>query len=567
MKGVQTLLAISLSFVSINANNKATTRATQPPFYSVSGNWAAQTLKQLTLEQKIGQLFMVTVIIDQEANAALVAQKGKIYRTDLAYAQQLIQEYHIGGIIFLGLGNTKQQAQTTQELQALSPIPLLIGLDCEWGLSMRLLDAPKFPKNMALGALTNNAIIYQMAREIAQQCKQLGVHINFAPVVDVNNNPNNSIINDRSFGCNKEAVATKAIAYMRGLQDCGVLACAKHFPGHGDTTVDSHKDLPIITHSQERIQDIELYPFQKIIQAGVASVMMAHLSIPALEPATNTPSSMSHTIVTDLLKQRMTFSGLCITDGLDMQGVHKHHKPGNIELHALLAGNDILLCPTDVPKAVELIKQAIKDGLITEEEINKRVHKILRAKEWALNNAQKNKTEHSPTTNAHNIKKQIYEQAITIAQNKSKLIQITQSSMETLAYVRISTTDACNAFEKTAQLTCARYHLHTQATNVQINDLLHELTNKNTIVVTLHDMQRSPSTRFGITDSTLQFLQSLHAAHKKIILIIFGNAYSVKLFENYADTIIVAYDEEPEAQDAAARVLTGSLHTTGTMPI
>lgn len=566
MQHTRALLLSSLSFVSICANAPTTPLTQQPPFYSADCQWATQTLNQLTLEQKIGQLFIVTVIIDQEANAALVAQKGNVYRTDLQYAQQLIREYHVGGVIFLGESEPLKQMGTTIELQKQSAIPLLIGQDCE-GRGIHLTNILKFPHNMTLGALDDDHLVYEVGKHVAHQHKQVGVNILFAPVIDVNNNPNNPIINDRAFGCNKENVAQKGIAFMRGLHDGGVLSCAKHFPGHGDTTIDSHENLPIIEHSQTRIYEIELYPFKKLIEAGVASIMMAHLSIPSLEPAAHIPSSISHTIITKILKEDLSFNGLCITDALDMQGILINRTPGDIELQALLAGNDILLCPTNVPKAVALIKQAVSNGLISEAEINKRVYKILLAKKWALENAQKNKTADLSNTHAHNIKKQIYEQAVTIAHDTLNLIPITLSNTETLAYVRVSAIDRPGEFEKTARLACKRYHLPREATEAQKNSLLHELTYHNTVVVTVHDMQRSPRVNFGIAESTIHFLKELHAAHKKIILVVFGNAYSVRFFQEHADTIIVAYDEEPEAQDAAARVLTGKLQATGKIPV
>lgn len=558
---------IWLLLLSLCSCAQTNTQATQPPFSSVPGHWATQTLNQLTLEQKIGQLFMVTVIIDQGANAALVAQKETIYRTDLEYAEQLIKEHHVGGVIFLGESNPAQQMQVTQDLQHTSSVPLLIGQDCE-GTGIHVTHILKFPHNMALGALTDNTLVYEVGKQVAYQHKQVGVNILFAPVVDVNNNPNNPIINDRSFGSDKENVAQKGIAYMRGLHDAGILSCAKHFPGHGDTTVDSHENLPYIKHSLTRMHDIELYPFCKLIEAGVSSVMMAHLAIPALESKRDTPASVSQTIITNILKGQFGFDGLCITDALDMQGILINRNPGEIELHAIMAGNDILLCPTNVPKAISLIKQAIQDGIISEEDINKKVHKILLAKEWALHNASHNRTQeeldlHSPI--AQKIKKQIYEQAVTIAQQKSNALPL--KSSQCVAHVRISTSDVCTEFEKTAQLTGERFHLSRNATDTEQTILLNKLTHQNTIVVTLHDMQRSPRINFGITDETIQLIKKLHAAHKNTMVILFGNAYSVRFFKEYADTILVAYDEEPEAQEAAARVLTGSLKATGTMPI
>ncbi len=350
--------------------------------FPTSGQWARKILEGLTLDQKIGQLFMVAAIIDQKSNDVLM--QNAPYNMDPDHIELCIKKYHVGGMIFHGTCTPEKQMAATNYYQSLSSIPLLIGQDLEWGLTMRLRNTLRFPYNVELGKLKNNELIYKMGKEIGKQCKQLGVHMNFAPVVDVNNNPNNPVIGKRSFGDDPENVAQKGIAFMRGLQDVGIIACAKHFPGHGDTDMDSHFDLPKIPHARERLDAIELYPFRKMIEAGVQSVMLAHLEIPALDATKHLPSSLSYAITTKLLQHELGFQGLVITDGLGMQGVLKHHKPGELELKALLAGHDILLCPMDVPKAVELIKLAIADGRFSEQKLDRRVYKILLAKEWAF---------------------------------------------------------------------------------------------------------------------------------------------------------------------------------------
>jgi len=291
----------------------------------------------------------------------------------------------VGGVIFLGKGTLEKQFNLTKEFQQLSAIPLLICMDFEWGLTMRVSDAMKFPRNNILGFLPpeHDNLIYQMGYEIGKQCKALGVHVNLAPVVDVNNNPNNPVINTRSFGSDKELVAYKSILYMKGLQDAGIIACAKHFPGHGDTDADSHYDLPYLSHLKERLHDVELFPFARMIDEGVMAIMSAHLEVPSLEKAIHLPASLSYSILTTLLKQEMGFEGLIITDGLGMVGVTKYHELGELELKALQAGNDLLLCPVDVPTAVKAIKKAILDGRYSEQELDKHVFKVLKAKAWA----------------------------------------------------------------------------------------------------------------------------------------------------------------------------------------
>lgn len=338
------------------------------------------TTSSLTLDQKIGQLFMVAAVADEEIAKDFLHKKT--YRMDQEYIEQLIAQYHIGGIIYLGKSNLAQQKQRTQHFQNISPIPLLIGQDLEPGRVgiSRLDEMRNFDNNQTLGLINDTEQTYKSGIEIGQLCNELGVHINFAPVADVNNNPDNPVINNRSFGDNPELVTKHAIAFAQGLHDAGIIACAKHFPGHGDTNVDSHYDLPLIPHDKKRLHQIELYPFKKIIAANIPAIMVGHLEVPAFEDRKKLPSSLSKKIVTDLLQKELGFNGLVITDSLHMYGVTKYFNPGEYELYGLLAGNDILLCPFDVPAAVAAIKQAIADNLITEQEIDTHVEKILNVK-------------------------------------------------------------------------------------------------------------------------------------------------------------------------------------------
>lgn len=338
-------------------------------------------MSNLTLDQKIGQLFMVAAVADEQVAQDFLSKKS--YRLDKEYIEHLIAHYHIGGIIYLGKSDYEKQIARTKQFQELSRIPLLIGQDLEPGRvgAARLSVFFNFPNNQQLANLDDLDSTYQVALVIGQLCNQLGVHINFAPVADVNNNPNNPVINDRSFGDTPELVAKHSIEFARGLHDQAIVACAKHFPGHGDTNVDSHYDLPLIPHDKERLHAIELAPFKKLIAAGIPAIMIAHLEVPALEDEKNIPSSVSKKIVTDLLRKELNFQGLIITDALDMNAITKLYSNGQAELQALRAGNDILLCPIDVPAATAAIKQAVENGEITEQEIDAHVKKILAIKE------------------------------------------------------------------------------------------------------------------------------------------------------------------------------------------
>lgn len=344
----------------------------------ISFSSSAIEINQLSLDEKIGQLFMVAAVSDEELNKEFMAVS--CYSMSKEYVAQLIQQYHIGGIIFLGRGTKQKQIECTQYFQSLSKIPLLIGQDCEPGLiERRIIDSVEVPWAQEIGK-RDDETVYEYAQKIADQAHELGVHLIFAPVVDINTNPDNPVIGKRAFGCTKEVVVQKALAFMHGLQDAGIIACAKHFPGHGDTSTDSHETLPYIMHTYERINEIELYPFKKLIEAGVQAVMLAHLVIDALD-SEKTPTSLSRPVITDLLKNELGFSGLVITDGLGMKALTSHYTHGEIAVKALQAGADLLLCPVDVPAATQAIKQALASGDLSEQELDEHVAKIVAAKQ------------------------------------------------------------------------------------------------------------------------------------------------------------------------------------------
>ena len=337
-------------------------------FLDQSSLWADSVLLELSNEEKIAQLFMIVAY----------SNKGDSHKQEIA---NLIKKYNVGGVMFLQ-GGPVRQARLTNYFQTQSKTPLMIAIDAEWGVSMRLDSVVRFPWQMTLGAIKDPNLVYQMGVAIANQCKSLGIHINFAPVVDVNSNPNNPIINNRSFGEDPYKVAKLGIAYMKGMQDNNVLACAKHFPGHGDTDKDSHKTLPLVSHSRDRLNNMELIPFKQLIDHGLGSIMVAHLNIPSLDNQKDLPTSLSYNVVTGLLRQDLGFTGLSITDALNMKGVSEAYSPGLVDLKALLAGNDILLFSSDVAKAIEEIKNAIEDNQITQKEIDDRCKKVLMAKKW-----------------------------------------------------------------------------------------------------------------------------------------------------------------------------------------
>lgn len=390
--------------------------------------WVDSVFHALTFEERLGQLFMV----------AAYSNKDQRHVDEIS---ALIQKENLGGLIFFQ-GGPNRQARLTNLYQAQSKIPLIIAMDAEWGIGMRLDSTLNFPKAMTLGAIQDPNLVKEMGAEIARQFRVLGMHVNFAPVVDVNSNPDNPVIGYRAFGEDKMRVTRQAIAYMKGLQENGIMANAKHFPGHGDTENDSHFTLPLIQHPEKRIWDIDLYPYQELFKEDLKSVMVAHLNVPSLDQGTNLPTSLSKPIVTDLLQHKMNFQGLIFTDALNMNGVAIKDKPGEVDLQALLAGNDVLMYSENVPKAKELILEAVQQGLITEAEINRRVKKVLKAKYWAglhsyspIDTYQITKKLTTETTTE--VIEKLYGEAITVASNKNDLLPLGHLDLKKIASLSI----------------------------------------------------------------------------------------------------------------------------------
>lgn len=551
-------------------------------FFSADLNNAPITVANLTLDQKIGQLFLASCIIDQTENAALVAAKN--YQTDVQMVKKLIEKYEIGGVVYLGLGTPAQQIETTKLFAQTSKFPLFFAQDFERGLSQRLYNTLRLPFNMTLGALNDDQLLYAMGAEIARQCKIMGVHINLAPVCDTNNNEKNPIINDRSFGDDPANVARKAIAYMHGLQDNGIIACAKHFPGHGDVTKDSHEELPKVPHGRLRLDAIELHPFVKIIEAGVKMIMSAFLEVPALEPETKRPAALSHSIVTKLLKEELGFGGLVITDGLDMKGVTNFSDAGDIALQALLAGNDLLICSKDIAKSIKSIKEAIMNGTFAQDELDKRVAKILRAKQWAFEQHKKDSQNFGNlaalfTPSAHTLKQQLFSQAVTLAQDPHHAMP--GKNHQPIILITFSHNKEQSVFAETLRqyVPIKEFILDSYVSTDEIKSVLQSIENNHLVIVSLLHMERLGSLHFdaktsekklvndfGITPQTIDSLNALRQSGKKIIIVVFGNPYSLKFFDK-SDTFLVAYENDPDAQKAAAQILTGNLTPQGRLPV
>ena len=530
-----------------------------------------ELLQSMTLREKIGQLFMVaaTSIFYAPDDPLFSTQRDSPYNIDPEYIKRLIRDYHIGGLIFLFKSEPDLQIAALHMYQQEAKFPLLIGQDLEWGLSQSLDHDPskvtRYPHLMTLGALSkdNEHLIYDLGYEIGKQCAQIGVHINFAPVADVNNNPANPVIHDRSFGDDPVRVARLATLYMCGLQDAGIIACAKHFPGHGDVSVDSHEELPRLDHTRKRLDAIELLPFKALIDAGIGAVMNAHLHIPAFDARENRPSSMSYRVVTRLLKEELHFQGLAITDGLGMKAITNHYKPGELELEAFLAGNDILLCPLDVPRAVQLIEQAIQDGRVSEKELDRRVLKILKAKEWAFAQQRQHITQ-DPLAflirpEACPLQEELYRKTITIARNNLDK-PFSPALIEQSSIIQIG--GAKNEYVPS--------HIKTSAalTNDEVNACLAHAFDHKTVIMLLNGMNKFAHKNFGISPNLQPLLSQLKERGKQIIIVVFGSPYSISYFDD-ADAIILAYayKETPALWKGVRDVLLGTMKAEGILPV
>ncbi|NQY68336.1 MAG: serine hydrolase [Flavobacteriales bacterium] len=531
-----------------------------PPFNCCENAWADSVFESLSDEERLGQLFMI----------AAYSNKGDKHVSQI---NKLIKDYHLGGLIFFQ-GGPSRQAKLTNEYQAKSNVPLMISMDAEWGLGMRLDSTVSYPRQMTMGAIQDNGSIYEMGKKVAEQCKRIGVHVNLAPVIDVNNNPNNPVINSRSFGEDKHNVSEKGIAYMKGLQDEKVLAVAKHFPGHGDTDTDSHKALPIIKHDRARLDSIEIYPFKELMKQGLSSVMVAHLFIPALDNRKNVASTLSEPIITGLLRDTLGFKGLIFTDALNMRGVTNFYKPGLVDVEALKAGNDILLFSEDVPTAFKEIKKAIKKGILTQEDINERCKRILYAKQWVgLDHYKpiKMKGIYEDLNGSDDvmIKRKLIEDAITLLKNNNNILPL-----QRLDTLKIAALSIGSKSETVFQKTMGKY---TQIDNFNIprifteeaaDEMMKKLNGYNLVIVGVHNTNNSPSRKFGITPQTLVLMERISRGHE-IIVDIFANAYSLKSFRNLPSksSLIMSYEEGSENQDVSGQIIFGGIKANGRLPV
>ncbi|MEY4432061.1 MAG: hypothetical protein RLZZ44_191 [Bacteroidota bacterium] len=516
-------------------------------------HWVDSIYAQMTLEEKVGQLFMVAAYSNKDTTHTNAIEK-------------LIRNQKIGGVIFFQ-GGPLRQANLTNRYQSKSKIPLFVGIDAEWGLSMRLDSTYRYPWNMTLGAIKDLKLIEKVGEMMGKESKRMGVHFNFAPVLDINTNPKNPIIGNRSFGENKLNVTEKAIALMNGVQSQGIFSTGKHFPGHGDTAIDSHLGLPIVTSSREHLGVVELYPYKRMIDEGLVSVMVGHLDVPSLEFRQNFPSSISYNVVTNLLQKELEFDGLIFTDALNMKGISKYRKPGELELDALLAGNDILLFPENVPLAAETITKAYEANTLTEERLALSVKKILKYKfkagldqykSIAISNLIR---DINPIENEA-LQYQLYENATTVLKNQTEVLPIKDLTKSKVAYVKLGD-DTNTSFLTTLK----KYADVTEVSAPSIDSLNVKLKEFTTVIVGYHKADK-PWKSNDFSANELIWLQEI-ARNNKVIVDVFAKPYTLLPIVNFTEIegLIVSYQNNDVAQQVGAELIFGAIDAKGKLPV
>lgn len=537
------------------------------PFSLNAHSWAENTLAQMTLKEKVSQLFMPAVYTSgpQENVKDILEQ---------------LDHYPVGGILFMQ-GTIECQQKAVCLLQQQSKIPLLCGQDAEWGLSMRLEDALRFPRNLTLGAIQNNNLIFELGQEIAHQCQGVGLHINFAPVVDINNNPDNPVINDRSFGENPHIVSLKSSLWVEGLQQENVLACAKHFPGHGDTTLDSHLTLPVLNKTIEHLKSLEWVPFQAILKSNIACIMTGHLYFPLISQM---PASLCKLTISDLLRKQLGFQGLVFTDALNMKAITDDHPEGESEVLALLAGNDMLLFPRDYKTSIEAIISAVQTQRIDPKILDEHVLKILQTKEKLhLHQDRSFKKTDLFSFKAQNLKKRLYQEAITAIEWTKNAIPLPKNHR--IAFVQVGhdvsmkealerarteynhSTDTAKpplfiALNSERQMDY--FFLSKKCSDKELQKLQEELQKYSEIVFGFYEMHKFAKSNFGLSHSSLELLKSLN--DKSTAICVFGSPYSLQYFQG-EKILLMAYENDPEAQIGCALILLGKKEPTGRLPI
>jgi beta-glucosidase-like glycosyl hydrolase/CubicO group peptidase (beta-lactamase class C family) len=549
---ILSLILLSCSEIPASKND--------PDFLKFSKDqWVDSVMTKLTLEQKIGQLFMIQAYSNKKSE-----QTEELL--------ELISDYQVGGLIFMQ-GGPVAQAKICNRLQKASSIPLLVAIDGETGLGFRLDSTISYPVQMALGAISNDSLIYRMGYEIGEQCRMLGIHMNMAPVSDINNNPENPVINSRSFGENKIKVAHKAWLYASGMQAAGILATAKHFPGHGDTQDDSHLGLPVIKQSKIELDSLELFPFSYLIDKGIDAVMTGHLQVPALESDSKIPASLSSKIIRTKLQNEMGFKGLVITDAMNMKGVSNLYSSAESAVKALKAGNDMIEIVPRLDRAIEAVKLAVANGELSIDDINAKCRKILTVKKW-LNLDQHKLVETTDLERKLNesrfrlTKRLLQERSLTVLINRNNLLPLKELDTLKIASLEIGS-DQTDPFQKMLgnYTSVDHFSLTKTASEVEINNIINQLKPYNLLIIGIKGMGLYPNKRFGITIQQISVMEKLR--NRNMVVCFFGNPYALNNFAlfNNANALLVAYQDDSDLEEMAAQLIFGATNATGKLPV
>ncbi|MDD4645306.1 MAG: glycoside hydrolase family 3 N-terminal domain-containing protein, partial [Bacteroidales bacterium] len=531
-----------------------------PAFFKADSLWVDSVYNSLSQRERIGQLMMV----------AAYSNRGPEHQ---AAIEKLIRENGIGGIAFFQ-GGPVRQAKLVNRYQSISKIPILMAIDAEWGLAMRLDSTTRFPYQMALGAIQDNGLLYRMGSEIARQLKETGIQMNFAPVVDVNSNPKNPVINYRSFGESPDQVEAKGRAYMKGLQDQNILATAKHFPGHGDTDTDSHLALPRIDRTEEQLDSVELLPFRSLIADGVGSVMVAHLEVPALELQAGVPTTLSHAVITDLLKTKLGFRGLVVTDALNMKGVTSTNPPGEIEVKAIEAGNDLLVYVENVGLAINGIEKAIQTGRIPESVIEQKCKSILSVKYWTgLNSWKPLNTDSLPdrlnNAVAEVINRELVAASLTVLQNRDSIIPVKNLENQKIASVMLDRVEE-TTFQRrlNSYAPIDRFHLGSNTTQEEVSILVKKLGSYSLVIIGIQNMDQRAAKNYGLSQTEISLIREI-SDKVPTIAAVFGNPYAISKLQNPEKLagLIISYQESELTMDLTAQLIFGGIGASGRLPV
>jgi beta-N-acetylhexosaminidase len=531
-----------------------------PPFLKYMNHpWVDSVLNTLSPDQQIAQCIWVAGWSDKGID-------HEVKVTDM------IRKYGIGGIIFFQ-GTSEKQAELTNFYQKISKVPLLISMDAEWGAGMRLDNIEKFPFQLTLGAIKDDSLVYRFGIAVAEEFKRLGMHINLAPVADININPENPVINYRSFGENREDVAAKSVLYMKGLQDNGITATAKHFPGHGDTNVDSHNDLPVIPYSRQRLDSIELWPFKKLIQEGVGCIMTAHLNLPSLDSTSGLPSTLSPAIINGLLKKQLGFNGLVITDAMNMQGVTKYFQPGEADARALAAGNDVIEFVIDPEAAIKETKAFIQSKKISAEDITLKCRKILALKYWSgLNKSLpvgiKNINEDLNPASDLALINELYSNALTVLTNNGNILPVKHLDKIRIATLGINSGKITVFQQRIADYNPADHYVVSVSDTYTCDSVLKKLSGYDLVITGVFGLDQRPNMDFGIKPELDSFLGKLTDKNKTIITW-FGNPYAIAKVKSLekSDGLVLAYQDNKYTQDLSAQLIFGGVNGNGKLPV